>query len=88
MLRLAITGNSKYTRLVKNYAVLGGLNYRLRDAIITTGVVEYGNYQFGLSYDFNISKLALATAGRGGVEFNFRMVIAGSKMRILTSGMK
>jgi type IX secretion system PorP/SprF family membrane protein len=88
MLRLAITGNSKYTRLVKNYAVLGGLNYRLRDAIITTGVVEYGNYQFGLSYDFNISKLALATAGRGGVEFNFRMVIAGSKMRVLTSGMK
>jgi type IX secretion system PorP/SprF family membrane protein len=88
MVRLAITGNSKYTRLVKNYAVYGGLNYRLRDAIITTGMVEYGNYQFGLSYDFNISKLALATAGRGGVEFNFRMLIAGSKIRIMTSGMK
>ena len=88
LVRLTINGNSKYTGLVKNYAVFGGLNYRLRDAIITTGMVEYGNYQFGLSYDFNISKLAVATAGRGGVEFNFRMFFAGSKIRIMTSGMK
>ena len=88
LVRLAISGNSKYTGLVKNYAVFGGINYRLRDAIITTGMVEYGNYQFGLSYDFNVSKLAIATAGRGGVEFNFRMFFASSKVRILTSGIK
>jgi hypothetical protein len=51
-------------------------------------MVEFGNYQFGLSYDFNVSKLAVATAGRGGVEFNFRMIFASSKIRILTSGFK
>jgi type IX secretion system PorP/SprF family membrane protein len=88
MVRLGITGNSKYTALVKNYAVFGGINYRLRDAIITTGMVEYGNYQIGLSYDFNISRLASASSGRGGVEFNLRYALGGTKARILTSGIK
>ncbi len=88
LVRLAISGNSKYTGLVKNYAVYGGLNYRFGDAIITTGMIEYSNFQFGLSYDFNVSKLAVATAGRGGVEFNFRMCFASSKVRTLTSGIK
>jgi hypothetical protein len=88
MVRLGITGNSKYTALVKNYSVLGGINYRLRDAIITTGMVEYGNYQIGLSYDFNVSRLASASAGRGGVEFNLRYALSVNKARILTSGIK
>jgi len=74
--------------LVKNYAVYGGINYRFRDAIITTGMLEYGNYQIGLSYDFNISRLASASAGRGGVEFNLRYMVNGTKARILTSGLK
>jgi type IX secretion system PorP/SprF family membrane protein len=87
MVRLGMAGNSKYTGLVKNYAVLGGINYRFRDAIVTTGVLEYGNYQFGLSYDFNISRLASASAGRGGVEFNFRYAVGGTKARIMTSGL-
>jgi type IX secretion system PorP/SprF family membrane protein len=88
MVRLGISGNSKYTALVKNYAVFGGVNYRFRDAIITTGMLEYGNYQIGLSYDFTVSRLASASAGRGGVEFNFRYLVNGTKARILTSGMK
>lgn len=88
MVRLGISGNSKYTALVKSYAVFGGINYRVRDAIITTGMVEYGNYQVGLSYDFNISRLAAASAGRGGVEFNLRYALNATKARVLTSGMK
>lgn len=88
MVRLGITGNSKYTALVKNYSVFGGINYRLRDAIIATGMVEYGNYQIGLSYDFNVSRLASASAGRGGVEFNLRYAMSGTKARVLTSGVK
>jgi type IX secretion system PorP/SprF family membrane protein len=86
--RLGITGNSKYTAIVKNYAVYGGINYRLRDAIVTSGVLEYGNYQFGLSYDFNISRLASASAGRGSIEFQLRYMTGGTKARILTSGIK
>jgi type IX secretion system PorP/SprF family membrane protein len=86
--RLGINGNSKYTALVKNYAVYGGINYRLRDAIITSGMLEYGNYQFGLSYDFNISRLATASSGRGAVEFQLRFLVGGAKARILTSGLK
>jgi hypothetical protein len=73
---------------VKNYSVFGGINYRLRDAIIATGMVEYGNYQIGLSYDFNVSRLASASAGRGGVEFNLRYAMSGTKARVLTSGVK
>jgi hypothetical protein len=73
---------------VKNYAVFGGIHYRLRDAIITTGMVEYGNYQFGLSYDFNISRLASASAGRGAVEFNLRYFMNGAKARVTTAGIK
>lgn len=88
MVRLGISGNSKYTALVKSYAVFGGINYRVRDAIVTTGMVEYGNYQVGLSYDFNISRLASASLGRGGVEFNLRYALNATKARILTSGMK
>ena len=88
MVRLGISGNSKYTALVKSYAVFGGINYRVRDAIITTGMVEYGNYQVGLSYDFNISRLAAARAGRGGVEYNLRYALNATKARVLTSGMK
>lgn len=85
--RMGITGNSKYTALVKNYAVIGGINYRFRDAIITTGMIEYGNYQIGLSYDFNISRLASASAGRGGMEFQLRYAMTGTKARIMTSGL-
>ena len=88
MVRLGITGNSKYTALVKNYAVYGGINYRLRDAIVATGMVEYGNYQIGLSYDFTVSRLASASAGRGAMEFNLRYALSGTKARVLTSGVK
>jgi hypothetical protein len=88
MVRLGITGNSKYTALVKNYAVYGGINYRLRDAIVATGIVEYGNYQIGLSYDFTVSRLASASAGRGAMEFNLRYALSGTKARVLTSGVK
>lgn len=87
MVRLGMAGNSKYTGLVKNYAVSGGVNYRFRDAIVTTGMLEYGNYQFGLSYDFNVSRLASASAGRGGIEFNLRYAVAGTKARVMTSGL-
>jgi hypothetical protein len=73
---------------VKNYAVYGGINYRLRDAIIATGMVEYGNYQIGLSYDFTVSRLASASAGRGAMEFNLRYAVSGNKARVLTSGIK
>ena len=85
--RLGVSGNSKYTALVKGYAVIGGINYRFRDAIVTTGMIEYGPYQMGLSYDFNVSRLASTSAGRGGVEFNLRYAFNGKNARIMTSGL-
>ncbi|MFM7235021.1 MAG: PorP/SprF family type IX secretion system membrane protein [Flavobacteriales bacterium] len=88
LVRLGISGNSKYTALVKDYAVYGGVNYRFRDAIVTTGIVEYGNYQFGLSYDFNVSRLASASAGRGAVEFQLRYMMNGNRAVVMTSGLK
>jgi type IX secretion system PorP/SprF family membrane protein len=85
--RLSIKGNSKYTALIKSYAMYGGIHYRVHDAVILTGMLEYGNYQFGMSYDFNVSKLASASSGRGAIEFNLRYVMSGTKARIMTSGL-
>jgi type IX secretion system PorP/SprF family membrane protein len=45
-----------------------GAIYRLDDAIIPVAKLEINNFNFGLSYDVNISKLKAASYGRGGVE--------------------
>jgi type IX secretion system PorP/SprF family membrane protein len=87
LVRVGIKGNSKYTALVKSYALYGGVHYRFHDAVIMTGMMEYGNYQFGISYDFNVSKLASASSGRGAIEFNLRYMMNGTKARVITSGL-
>jgi len=48
---------------------LGGF-YRLKDAFILAANMDYRNFNVGLSYDVNISKLIAATNHRGGFEIS------------------
>ncbi len=45
-----------------------GLLYRLDDAIIPVAQMELSNFVIGVSYDINVSKLAVASQSRGGLE--------------------
>jgi type IX secretion system PorP/SprF family membrane protein len=47
-----------------------GLWYRLNDAAIPYLGLEFGEWQFGASYDVNTSSLKAASQSRGGVEIS------------------
>ena len=52
-----------------------GFLVRHKDAIIPIFGIDYKSYNFGISYDINISKLRNASESRGGLElsFNYRI---------------
>ena len=55
----------------KELSVRLGTNYRYADesdAVIPTFGINYLSWQFGLSYDINISQFKTATNGNGGPE--------------------
>ena len=52
----------------RNFAVNGGVFYRLDDAIVPTIKLEYKRETLGISYDVNISPLKAVTGMRGGLE--------------------
>ncbi|MCT4560084.1 MAG: PorP/SprF family type IX secretion system membrane protein [Crocinitomicaceae bacterium] len=56
-------------------ALLGGLYYRWKDALYLYTGLDYQNWRFGLSYDFNFSKLTPASNVRGGIELSVRYLI-------------
>ncbi|MEO8413274.1 MAG: PorP/SprF family type IX secretion system membrane protein [Ginsengibacter sp.] len=49
-------------------AITGGILYRMDDAIIPVIELHISKFTIGTSYDVNISKLAVASQYRGGVE--------------------
>jgi len=51
--------------------VLGGLTFRNRDAFILSVGAKKANYIAKISYDINLSKLAVASNNKGGVELSF-----------------
>jgi type IX secretion system PorP/SprF family membrane protein len=53
---------------VSDYAVYGGLFYRLGDAAILAAAMDYENFRVGLSYDITLSQLKTANNLRGGAE--------------------
>lgn len=58
-----------YTKRVQNQAILGGLCYRSRDAVVVRIGYTHKTLQSGMSYDINISRFNVATNYRGGIEF-------------------
>jgi type IX secretion system PorP/SprF family membrane protein len=72
--RYLISEGSHFTGFVKSSAVSLGLNYRLKDALITSVMFEYSNFAVGFSYDINLSTLSTASNSRGGFELALRFV--------------
>lgn len=54
----------------KNTAIALGAFYRVKDAFIVAANMDYKNFNVGVSYDVNISKLTEATNNRGGFELS------------------
>ncbi len=51
-------------------AVSAGLFYRAKDAFVVAANMDYKNFNVGVSYDINTSKLAVATNNRGAFELS------------------
>jgi type IX secretion system PorP/SprF family membrane protein len=66
--------DSKYTGFIKRSDFGIGAFYRSNDAFIVAGIVEFGQYAIGVSYDLNTSQLTKASTGRGGMEIFIRFV--------------
>jgi type IX secretion system PorP/SprF family membrane protein len=74
--RYMLKEHSKYTGFINDaYFTLGGY-HRLADAAIIFAQIELNDIALGVSYDVNVSKLRVATTGRGGLEVSLRYVIA------------
>lgn len=72
LLKFIINQQSVHTDKEKPFAVSGGFQYRFRDAIIPTCLVEYDKYALGIAYDLNLSGLTTASKSKGGIEFSLR----------------
>jgi len=74
--RYMLKERSRYTGFINDaYFTLGGF-YRAADAAIAFAQIELNDFALGVSYDFNVSKLRVATTGRGGLELSLRYIIA------------
>jgi len=56
--------------------LLLGLSYRVGDALIPNLSLDYRNFSFGFSYDFNVSRFDVATNSIGGAEFSVIYTLA------------
>ncbi len=72
MLRYIIHEQSVHSHEQKAFAVSAGMQYRLKDAVIPTLLVEYDKYAIGLAYDYNPSNLSIASKSQRGFEFSLR----------------
>lgn len=75
---LILGSSAKYTlinRLGQYKAVYFGAWFRNRDAGYLSAGLDYQSWFFGVSYDFNFSKLIPASNARGGIEFAARYII-------------
>lgn len=74
-LRVLVTEGSKRTGFIEQLAVSYGVFYRVKDALVNKLMLEYSYYSLGMSYDVNISSLAGASRGRGGIELFFKYAL-------------
>ena len=72
LIRLNLREESRHTGTISEASLLFGTHYRWNDAIIPSFGVDLGDYMLLLSYDLNISKLAVATQAKGGFEITLR----------------
>lgn len=74
---LNIGATGSYLLKETKYTLLGGLNYRTKDAFIVQLGMKYDQHIIMFSYDINTSSLNNYTNGRGAFEFS--LVLTGIK---------
>jgi type IX secretion system PorP/SprF family membrane protein len=82
--RYELLRNSKYTGIFSGTGLYFGMLYRVRDAAIFNLSLDFSNYQFGVSYDVNASRLSAASNGRGAIEFSLRIMEKGLSKTVTT----
>ncbi len=70
---LMIGATGSYLLKDTKYTILGGLNYRNKDAFIITLGMKYDRHEIAFSYDLNTSSLNDYTRGRGAFEFSLKL---------------
>lgn len=70
LVRYDLLAESKYSNKYENVGASIGAYYRMGDAVIISSLIELGSWNFGLSYDANLSTLRQASNGRGGFEIS------------------
>jgi type IX secretion system PorP/SprF family membrane protein len=74
---IIVGGEGKYHLNNGNYkAVYAGIFYRNSDASYLTLGLDYADFRFGVSYDFNLSSLNVASNYRGGFEFSVIYILS------------
>lgn len=70
--RYRLKEGMRITGFQRENALLFGLYYRNKDAIIGQFYLEIADYSLGLSYDFTVGGFGLATGGKGGFELSLK----------------
>ena len=68
-------GYQKY----RDFAIGGGLFYRVNDAIIASFFFDWRDLRFSVAYDLNVSTLARASKARGGYEVSLSYIFKKNK---------
>ena len=66
--------DSKFTGWISGSYFNIGAYYRYRDAIVAYTGLEFKQFNLGISYDVNVSKLHVVSSYKGGVEITLRVV--------------
>jgi type IX secretion system PorP/SprF family membrane protein len=70
-----------YYRIKDPFEIVGGIDYRLKDAFIIHLGLKEGRHTFRFSYDANTSYLSTYSAGKGAWEFS--LILTGEKGKAL-----
>ena len=81
LFRYLLAQDSKFTGFKNGAALYFGGYFRTQDAVTAKLILEYAGWGFGVSYDVNISSLAVATNTRGGLELSLRWVAPNPFMK-------
>lgn len=73
---------TKYRLKSKINSIISGIYYRNKDAMILNLGFSRQKLKMILSYDINISKLAIASNGRGSVEINLQYLLSKKELKI------
>jgi hypothetical protein len=67
------------TKRGKEFAVVGGINLRTKDAWVPTIELHVNQWRAGISYDINNSPFEIATEKKGGLEVSLQYIITEVK---------